>query len=118
MNDGDETTSTRIERLRELAGLGSDQIRMLFATHAEELRGWLSGFIEEEMLDTGLPPLETADEFSSAIQLLAENKRLWANRLERIVIAVADGVQGAEDQIAEYAKECPWRFLRAAARNA
>jgi len=107
-------TAARIDRLHELATLGDEELEALYG---EELKTWLTEFVDAELPGSPAPPLNSSKELAQAIDQLARNKRAWSQRLGSLVIDLSDcSTPEAERETSEALKEfihqCPWKYLR------
>jgi hypothetical protein len=113
VNSSEESTSSRIEKLHELAALGAAELE---ARYGDGLKAWLTEFVSTELPGTPAPPLGSWEEVAEAVDHLARNKRAWSQRLGSIVIELSDSqTPEAEEQasakLREFIQQCPWKYL-------
>jgi LPS sulfotransferase NodH len=114
-----DDTANQIEQFHELVALGRGGLQEHYAENAASAE-WLAKFVSEQLLDTGLPPLDTAEAFANAVLELSKNKKSWSNRLSSLVIDLSDAQSEDDEELAvsnlkQFANQCPWKYLRTSA---
>jgi len=108
-----------IEEFRSVAALSLAELRV---RHDENLVSWLKAFAQAQLVGVELPSIDTPERFSEAIQMLADNKRAWSQRLGMLVLDQVDSHSPeqrltASEQLREFSETCPWNFLRQSAAS-
>jgi hypothetical protein len=111
MSSGEESSTSRLEKLHELAALGETELE---ARYRDGLELWLTEFVNKELPETTAPPVGSSKEAVEAIVQLARDRKAWSQRLGSIVIELSDcRTQEAKEQasakLLDFIQQCPWK---------